>query len=279
MDEAARKKNRNWIYHHLRCHGYIEAFFENGRSQWSAAEAALVERADNGFVLIGDTQAKHQLVKAAKSVSAINLDVDTEPKEMILPRVLAVNATAPEVQKLAMESGLSLCLNFQQQIFDALPDAGGVFSRLLVELKGLPKIQDLDCSQYSLQDRQWTAIRTDYARSPGLYKTQFKNRVMKFLLVSSDNSAFELSDPEWGLVCLFGKLKEKIEVRYNQSKKTLAIQRIPELRLPTLIERALRSGTMEAPSITDQWNTYGNIQVRSAWFLASKFPMFRVTNI
>ena len=78
------------------------------------------------------------------------------------------------------------------------------------------------------------------------------------------------------MLCLFGKLKQKIKLRYDAQSKQLKIERVGSLNFPTLVERCLRSGTMMSPQYDRQWTIYENIDVRSYWLLLSKYPIFQV---
>jgi hypothetical protein len=243
----------------------------------------LVQRRDDEFVLIGSSERYEQLRKAAFSSQVRQVsqsDVKLACGTTLFPDIFELRATTSEAARLASKIGVELSLDYQDNLFRSIPRISTVLETTLQRDTAAPLFEPNSAAWFSLEQRSWQPYAEMQALKPGLYKTELRYAAPRYFVASSraDDSleTFFVSDSEWALICLHAKLDLKLPIRYSTIDETLWVSRggFAELRLPTLLERCLRSGMLSQPGLDQNWSKYANLRHKNVWRLLAKFPIF-----
>jgi hypothetical protein len=286
VNEGMRRRLRNVAFHYLRSTGYIDVVRSGSTTNWSLSPSALVQRHERDFVLIGGTREATALRKVVGAhqlgdIRSQNKGYDLGAGILFFPEVTQYIASIEEAVAVAKKTNLSLSLDFQTNLFKHLPSINSVVGDVLV-INNNTEIFDQNSAKYfSTEDRTWKPYAEMRPFMPGLFKHEFRFSLPQYLIATNNSSneleIFRLLDREWALVCFSHKLNIKVPLCYNQRKQRLSIAKpIYELRMPTLLERCFRSGTLLAPELDSEWLHYDNISQRNLWRLIAKLPIFKV---
>jgi hypothetical protein len=284
IDDQDKKKYRKWAYHFLRTVGYLELVRNVG--QWSVAPPTLVQVTNSHFTLLGGSREKERLEAATskKAVREILSDYSNQlfPRDVsFFPSTVSLEATRPEVLRLSNKTGLHVSFDYQDKIFRYLPGINSVLTTVLSEVTHRPIFEPNSGRIFDLQTREWLPHTELHPQSAGLYRSDLQFALTKYYLVNSVDERLKtylFKDREWALVCFLALSDLKLPLQYNVLTRTLSIQisGYGELRLPTLLERCLRSGTLTSPKLNGKWTSYENINYANVWHLLAKLPIFTV---
>ncbi len=283
LNDTDKKKHRRWAYHFLRSVGYIELV--RSTRQWCTVPPVLVEIGDCEFALLGatiDTERLQQVApKNALSECVPKYTTNLFPVSFF-PTLPLLKATKVEVRRLAEKNEFKATFDYQNNLFQFFPSIDTVLSKVLVPVTDFPIFQPNSGRKFDFNTNEWEVHPVLQPYSPGLYRSDLEFAAPKyfFALPGKDQlEIFILRDREWALICLLAKFGRKLRLQYNRKASTLMIQSsgYAELRLPTLLERCLRSGTLTAPDMmTSGWTSYHNIRYANIWHLLAKLPIFSV---
>lgn len=276
------KKRRRWAYHFLRCNGYIEVV--RSLSKWSVSPPSLVECKDKIFLLIGGTREREKLLSTASKgalreiVSKFN-DNQLPQHMSFFPSILELKASKAEAIQIAKEIDVNISFDYQQCLFKYLPSLDHVLNAVLTKLPTKPVFEANAAKYFDTARREWIPFSGLYPEQPGLYRNDPRfSRPSYYCATSSDAGleVFFVQDREWAIIflCAFSGIKLSMQYRIDNGQITVDASGFEELRLPTLLERCLRSGSLMEPTYTSNGMVYENIRYANLWRLVSKFPVF-----
>ncbi len=285
LDEELRRRLRNRAFFYLRVNGYLDIHYLRSKTEWTIAPATLVQRGEKDFVLIGSSK-EHTSIRHYVSNSKLNQIKSNENEQAMpsglsfYPYVTQLTITADEAQVIARKIGVSLSLFYQDKLFEHLPTLQSVFESVITKADGGANFESDSTKKFNFNKFQWEPYD---ATSPptGFFRNEFKYISPEYFIVASTKrkflEVFRVTEREWAFVCALAKLQIKLPIRYQTENQKLAISRkFSEFRIPNLLERCLRSGTLLAPEIKHEWSIYSSISYRNLWRLIAKLPIFKL---
>lgn len=280
LPDTVTRQYRNFLYHHLRTTGYIDVVSDSS-VDWAAAPPALVQTEPDQYVLIGGS-VHEALLRAHLSSTAISTSSAREsfhgiPQGTVLyPKLLSLQLQPDEVQRLGESTELSFSNQYQQTIFASLPTPKSVFKAVLEQTSA--DFEPDSAEILKPTDLQWAPYPHLAPTEPGLYRQQFAfSRKLSLYLVTPELDTFKIRDAEWAYFCFLVKNKLPLRISYDQQTKVLSWHRpFTQFRLPTLLERCLRSGKLQPPARQGRLYHYPNIQLKSLQILQSKYQFLEV---
>ena len=287
LDDDNRRFLRNWTFHFLRATGYIDVVRTGSTSTWSVSPAALVQRGETDFVLIGSLKQEESLRNVAGPEQLFEIRStcvqSVLPKEVSLfPNVVQLVANRTQAETVARRSGLNLTCDYQEKMFSLLPSICSVFTEVLVEWQAAPVFESDTVLRYDAEQQCWQPYHEINPLDHGLYKTESKFAKPQYfiaerILRSRRLKIYRVIDEEWAQLAAAAKLHIKIPLRYESDARRLLISgTFEKLRLPTILERCLRSGTLVQPEVIAGRRIYENIAYKNIWRLVAKLPLFEV---
>jgi len=289
MDDIMRRKLRNRAFYYLRTIGYLDVSHSKLRTEWTVSPPSLVQRGENDFVLIGGSNDEismrgHAANKDLRVINSTENGLTLPPGVSFFPHVAQLIATEEEAKTIADRSGLSVSLFYQDKLFKCLPSIQTVFETVLIRLDRIAVFEPNSVKRLNLEKTRWEW--EPYAEMRPLEAGLFRRQEFEyspadyFLAVSTspyDLEVFRVTDPEWAFVCFFSKLDIKLRVRYSLTEQKIFVSKMfQNFRIPSLLERCFRSGTLLAPEVIREWSIYSNIFYRNLWRLIAKYPVFEV---
>lgn len=278
----AAKKRRRWAYHFLRSTGYIDVV--RMQSKWSMSPPALVQSRETTFILIGGMRQRESLVntvskKVLREVPSIYKDNLLPAQMSFFPSLIELSATQSDAVQIGKEIGIDVCLDYQQSLFKYLPALNHVLNSVLTKISAKPIFEPNSAKYFDASRKEWTPYNGMLPDRPGLYRNDPKYSYPSYFCatVNEDGlNAFLVEDREWAIICFCALFDVKLPITYNVNNGNLCINSsgFEELRLPTLLEKCLRSGSLREPEFTHQGMVYENIRYANFWRLVSKFPIF-----
>lgn len=288
FEPARQRIFRNWAFQFLRSTGYIDVLRMGNKTTWTSAPAALVECGKDYFQLVGTSENERSLRDLAPDAitevtNGLSMVSTFSNSLQFFPNRILLRASQEEAAKISQKTGIHLSLDYQNRLFDKLPALNTVISEVLLEWYGSTAIFEPDSAKrFELHSGTWVPYSEMSPLEAGLFRREYEfARPDYYIAVHTKKSrprVFRVLDPEWTNICFHAKLNLKIPMMYDAQQNALHVPKSAEnLKLPTLLERCLRSGTLSAPdSKKDQW-IYKNIGHRNLWRMLSKFPIFQVT--
>ena len=280
-----RRQLRNITFHYLRTTGYIEVTSIGFATKWTTAPDTIVQIADSAYAVIGRTMTVRSLLNECDPliVKVIPSEWRNEnlPSDVELhPPLLTLNSNSEFANKLAKDKNLVLSNDYQTRIFAALPSAQQLVDTGTVSVSGA--VFEADAAKiYSFKTDKWesyTLMRPDRA---GLYKSEYKTGSPDYFVCHESNKNMlinrKIIERDWTLLCSLSILEMDLNLKYSRKDSSLHIPRLyKSLRLPTLLERCFRSGTMMQPNYLGEHVIYSGITEKNIWKLVAKFPFLKV---
>lgn len=285
-DEPTRRKWRNMAFRYLRCTGYLDVATTGSSTLWAAAPSALVQRAESDFVLIGDTAAaallsrsvpeEHASVIAGAGTALVHAGIP------FYPDLLRVSLPPLNVTRIAERAGLAVTLRYQERLAVCLPSLDSVLRAVLAADASAGALEPGGSERFNLELGAWDAYNEPRPFEPGLYRRTFRHSQPEYLLAAEGTASklevFRLLSPEWALVAVMATLRKELTVRYYRQSQSLTVSRNHEAtaRLPTLVERLLRSGTLLNPMLTGDSFTYSGLTSKTIERVRRLLPFAKV---
>jgi hypothetical protein len=283
-DDAAFRKLRNIAFYYLRSIGYLDANNALGSTSWSTAPPSLVQRGEQDFVLIAGSGHVAAVVAAAPSDGARlvrSSDGGLVPETIpFFPSVLCMNLSVAEAQDLCRRENIKLSLSYQSRIFQHLPSIDSVLQGAVTQKDDSRPFEPDSAERFDFATCTWQRVGETRAVEEGLYRQLFDHGPPTYSIVAPARqkplATFRVVEREWVLVVALALLRKVLPIRYEKDSERLYVSKRyhAALRLPTLIERSLRSGTLLNPTTTQEWFEYQGIRGSSVANLTAKLPMF-----
>jgi hypothetical protein len=285
LDDPARRKLRNLALWYLRDSGYLDVSYTDTGTRWSAAPAAFVQRSEGDFVLVADS-ATATAVRDVASTSSVrwirSSDGNLLPGVPFFPDVLQLNASDQETEALGRSAQVSISFSYQAQIFRSLPSLRSILAKGVARDDTGPVFEPDTTERLDLSSGDWRPYPEPRPFEPGLYRTSFDYGAARFTIAAEGPSrellTFRVTEREWALVAALGLLKWPLRLSYDRVAQRLSVPRTfrRAIRLPTLLERSFRSGTLLNPVSAAASLVYGGITYASIRRLALNLPLFSV---
>jgi hypothetical protein len=191
-----------------------------------------------------------------------------------------VNADPGHIEALAQLTNARVSIAYQDRIFRSLPSIHTVLRDSTVHEDAPPVFEHQCGARFKFSVGEWQPIEGLTAMESGLYRRSFDHAPPEYFVVSSSidgtHSTFRITHHEWALVVGAQILGRTLPVKYDRKRKQVSMSRNcnKALRLPTLIERALRSGSLLNPKFSKDWVAYDNVDLDSVRRLRQQFPVF-----
>jgi hypothetical protein len=278
-------KYRNFVLHELRSAGLIEVARTKKTTNWNVTVSCLVQFSTDQFAIMSSSIDRKAIIQAAEQLG-VKVEV-ARPSNILLGcgsrypfffDVWYLTCTVKQATDLAAENGFKLTLEYQRQIFEKLPSLQTALDQVLSRTPSL----EFEPNTVSIfTEGAWTEFDGLKPDRVGLYRRQQGFSSADYFVVSplarNMLQTHRVLDPEWALLCWAAKCGEKIPVRYDpQTHELSVIARYEQMRIPTLLERSLRSGRLIRQKVDGRWNIYENIRSRNLWRLLSKFNVFQL---
>lgn len=283
-DDSARRKLRNVAFRHLIDAGYLDVSYTATTTNWSTAPANLVQRSEFDFVLVGGSAAADRLSRLAprQHLRSIRSKDDGLVPEGVtfFPSTLQLTASLRDAEAFARATSVHLSPSYQVQFFTRLPSLRAVLATCAEEDTNSPMFEPDKTTRFSVRAASWEPYAETRPLESGLYRRSFDYGPPTYLvaLMSPTRRVLRVKEREWVLVVALASLRLSLTAQYDRTRRRLLVSRIYHraLRLPTLLERSLRSGTLQRPSNTREWLVYDGIEPSSVLRLREKFPIFTI---
>lgn len=279
------KKLRNWTVQFLRTTGFID--IEPLQRKWSLSPPALIETSNEIFVFLGSSSHKEALRKVAP-VTSIKERPGTHKEKgfpegvTLFPSTLTIALDRKKAVTIADELGVHIVLDYQSDLFTYFPSFESVWSGVSVRMNEQPLFPPDTASYFNMTVNEWYPVKSMYPEEAGLYRCEPQYAATRFYVATKadDHSleVFQIVDREWVLACFCFLFGYKIGLQYNKQRESLLVQksRFEDLRLPTLMERCFRSGSMTQPILEPFGFRYETIRLANLRKLITKMPIFTV---
>jgi hypothetical protein len=285
-DEVNRRKLRNVALWYLRTTGFLDVVQGARTSTWSIAPANLVERSDEDFVLVGGSEAARNIMLNAPSEQLSWLDNSdgglVDGGIRFFPRMLCVRARFAEVEALAVRLGLSVERAYQRRFFRSLPGIDAVLREAVAEDPLSGGFEPGSTDAFDFARCEWLPSNDPRPLGAGLFRQRFEFAPPRYVIAAGARARrltiYRVNVPEWTLVAALVLLNVALPARYGRRQQRLLVSRRYHraLRLPTLIERSLRSGTLLNPAVSGEWIAYEGLTPASVARLAKKLPVMPI---
>lgn len=285
-EEPTRRKWRNMAFRYLRCTGYLDVLQASSTSEWSAAPSTLVERGDGDFVLIGDSFAAERVVTVLGGKRTAVIHGAERPfahgNTPFYPDLLRVMLPARDVARVASEASVAVSPRYQERLAAAVPSLDVVLSTVLAVDASGPAFEQGTTDRLDLPSGAWQPYNEPRPFEPGLFRRSFRHAQPEYALaVERAGGGLEVSSvlaSEWAFVAAMAKLRHALALRYERRHQRLAVSRKHHGagRLPTLVERLLRAGTLLNPSVTADWFSYGGLTDTTITAIRSLLPFANI---
>ncbi len=276
------RKNRNIAFHYLRSTGYLD-YLSQG-SLWVVSPPALVQRAPTDFVLVGGTQ----LVKKLREMAPVELlselhnrsSLDVSDSLSFFPQIVHLRATNKEATRLASLLGIHICADYQNQLFCKLPTLKSVLETILVSATSGAVFEPNTAQHFSDEHKQWVPFADMRPHEPGLYRRDSQYAAPVYYLASSRRNrpieVWTINDREWAAICYLAQFSKHLVLKYRRTDGALFVPRneFQEIRMPTLLQRCFRSGSLLNPAVDQTHLIYSNVSERNLFRLISKLNVF-----
>lgn len=283
LDDPARRKLRNLALWYLRGSGYLDVSYTDTGTRWSAAPATFVQRSEKDFVLVADSATAMAVrdVAPASSLRWIrSSDGNLSPGVPFFPDVLQLNASNHEIEALGRSAHVSISFSYQARLFSSLPSLRSILAKGVARDDNGPMFEPHTTKRLDLSSGDWRPYPEPRPFEPGLYRTSFDYAARFTVAVqgpSRELLVFRVTEREWALVAALGLLKTPLRLRYDRVERRLSVPRtFRRMRLPTLLERSFRSGTLLNPVSASTSLVYSGITYASMRRLALNLPLFSV---
>lgn len=285
-DDPSRRKLRNVALWYLRTTGFLDVVQDGRTSAWSIAPGNLVQRSDEDFVLVGSSEAARTIMLNAPAEQLSWLDSSdgglVEGGIRFFPPMLCLRAPFAEVEALAARVGLSVERGYQRRFFRCLPGIDAVLREAVAEdpLTGGFEPGTTDAFDFARCD--WLPSNDPRPVVAGLFRQSFEFAPPRYVIAAGSRgrglTIFRVNLPEWTLIAALALLSGALPARYERRQQRLLVSRRYNnaLRLPTLVERCLRSGTLLSPSVSHDWFAYDGLAPASVARLAKKLPVMTI---
>lgn len=286
LDDPARRRLRNLALWYLRDSGYLDVSYTDTGTRWSTTPATFVQRSDGDFVLVADS-ATATVVRDLAPASSLrwirSSDGNLSPGVSFFPDVLQLNASTQEAEALGRRAQVSISLSYQARIFRSLPSLRSILAKGVARDDNGPMFEPDTTELLDLSSGDWRPYPEPRALEPGLYRTSFDyGGAPRFTIAAYGPSrellAFRVTEREWALVAALALLKSPLRLSYDRVEQRLSVPRTfrRAIRLPTLLERSFRSGTLLNPVSAAASLVYGGITSASIRRLVLNLPFFSV---
>jgi hypothetical protein len=283
-DGPTFRKLRNVAFWYLRNTGYVDASHTTSATTWSTAPPTLVQRREKDFVFIGSSAPAAAVLAAAPRDTVRELrspDGGLVPEEIpFFPGLLCMNISAAEAQAICRRTNVSLGLSYQSELFQRLPSVDSVLKGALSrEEHGRPFDPD-STHRLDFASCTWEPFGETRPFEAGLYRQSFEYGAPTYVIAAPARheplATFRVIEREWVLVVALALLRTVLTIQYDKDGQRLNVSKRyhTALRLPTLLERCLRSGTLLNPSSAREWLVYEGVLNSSVARLTTKLPMF-----
>ncbi len=282
-DDATLRKLRNIAFWYLRSTGYVDASYTSATS-WSTAPANLVQRGEQDFVLIAGSAPVAAVLAAAPPDTVREVrspDGGLVPETIpFFPSLLCVNVSVAEARDLCRRANVSLGLSYQSQLFRYVPSVDAVLRGAALREDESRPFEPDSTDRFDFASCTWERFRETRAFEAGLYRQSFDYGAPTYTVVAPSRherlATFRVIERDWVLVVALALLRTVLPIRYEKDTELLYVSKRyhASLRIPTLLERCLRSGTLLNPSSTREWSVYGGVRGSSVVRLTAKLPMF-----
>lgn len=285
LDDAIKAKYRRWSFQFLRTTGFLDVV--PGESKWAVSPAALVQTAADKFVLVGGSTElalfRSLVDKGEVETCAPRIQDDCFPKDVYLfPEVLSLRGNLLRARNIGSRLGIAVSEQYQSVIFNRLPSLSSAIDSLLVPVGSGSVFEAGSAKVFNVWNDEWTAFAGMYPDRAGLYRHDYKYSPPKYYVCVDNDSneycVYLIRDREWVVASFCFFFEKKIPISYEAGSKTVHLPKLQfaELRLPTLLEKCLRSGRMMEPELTRGGLSYKNIEPANFWTLVSRIPIFQV---
>lgn len=285
-NDATIGKLRSVALHYLRTTGFLDVMQAERTAVWSVAPPNVVQRGDNDFVLVGGSETARVIQAAARpdQLSTIrSSDIGLIGEDIwFFPEMLRVVAPEADVEALCARVGVSLGRSYQKHFFGALPGIDAVLRQAVEEEELHGAFEPGSTDQFDFASCEWCPFNDPRPVRAGLFRQRFEFGPARFVIAAPSRSQrlaiFRVKTTEWVLIVALALLRAALPARYERQYKRLLVSKRyhAALRLPTLIERSLRSGTLLNPSISREWFTYDGLAPASIACLGRKFPVVAI---
>lgn len=285
-DDAAIRKLRNIALWYLRSTGYVDSNQSTSSCNWSTAPPNLVQRRDQDFALIGGSASAAAVVATTRPDSVRELrspDGGLVPDTMrFFPSLLCMHVSAEEAQAICRRANVSLGLSYQSHLFQRIPSVDSVLRGAVTQDGEGGPFDPESTHRFNFASCRWEPFGETRAFEPGLFRRSFDyNYALPSYEVAAPSrhqrlATFRIVEREWVLVVALALLRVTLPIRYEKETQRLHVSKRyhAELRLPTLLERCLRSGTLLNPSPAREWLAYDGVLGSSFARLTTKLPIF-----
>lgn len=286
LKEEDRKRFRNYAFHFLRSTGYIEFGSIESENHWSVSPEAFVQLTENDFVVIGGSSLIRTLWTMVDSASRKEIPISSGGVELpdglfFYPSQLKISANLTYLRQLSTMTKVPIITLYQSRFFDLLPSLSSIHFETLEPIRSTDLFETENADQYDFRLGKWEPFKGMFPNSAGLYRRSFQYAPSDFFIAVQKNSfeltMYEVKQQEWVLICALSLLKIRLPLIFNETSSSISVSRkYRGLRIPMLLERCLRSGSLVPPTISGDWTTYTNILPKSFWSLVARIPIFEV---
>jgi hypothetical protein len=285
-DEANRLKLRNVALWYLRTTGFLDVVQDGRTSAWSIAPANLVQRSDEDFVLVGSSEAARTITLNARadqlSWLASNDGGLVDEGFKFFPGMLCVRASLADVEALSARAGVSLERAYQRRFFRSLPGIDTVLRQAVTADPLSGGFEPGSTDTFDFSRCEWLPSNDARPIGAGLFRQRYEWAPPRYVIAVGSRgrglTTLRVNVSEWTLIAALALLSVALPARYERRLQRLLVSRRYHnaLRLPTLVERCLRSGTLLNPAVSRDWSAYEGLTPASVARLAKKLPVMTI---
>jgi hypothetical protein len=288
VDEHTRRKLRNVAFRYLRNTGHVDVYQENSQMRWCTSPATLVQRGASDFVLVGGSTASRAIraVTGKRNISSIKSTDAGLVEEQIpfFPEMLQLSAPLRDVEWICRRSGVLLGGSYQEHFFRRLPRLDTVLRHAVQAEEAPSGFEPGWTDRFDFASCEWHVFEDPRPTDEGLFRQRFRYAAPRYVIAARRFhrlGTHKVESPEWALIAALALLRIGLPARYETRFHRLHLSRRYDrsLKLPTLMERCLRSGTLLNPSIGRDWLTYDGLTPNSVSQLTTRLPIFRIEGL
>jgi len=284
LTDSEYTRFRRYAFHYLKSIGYIDVL--GSGSQWATAPSVLVNIENRRWILLADSKKRAASQKLNREFPHKEKLSKSDPLDerysvKLYPSVLEFDLEDDAAEWLAKELDVKTSKQYQETIFLNLPKLESVIEAMLMPLAHGDIFEPESTKKFDWTTGSWEPYREYRPYQSGLYRSELKYALPKYFIACGEESeviAFQIRDRDWALIVSCHALNIKIPLQYDMKLSAITVPRtgFEELRLPTLLERAFRSGTLLSPDVGQTTFTYQGIPCSELYQLVSKIPVFEV---
>lgn len=280
---------RNITFHYLRSSGFIDVSYQGTTAKWSRSPHTLIQLEDLGFVPIGTSHFQESVCETFRNSKRKCLD-DSQ-KDSVLPGGVPIYPCLPLIsddpsliQSKCKETGISVISNLQQTMFRKFPTASEILKECSSPLRDDMILPQNETFRLNFETSVWEQYNETRILDSGLYRIERKYSAPDYFVATEPRKhmleVLSIHEREWYSIVALIKLEQRLPLKFDPIKKELTLPKVSNgFKIPTLLERCLRSGRIHGPRHDRSGRTYCGIQQSSVWELIAKLQIFKVRTL